>query len=111
MSAAEERDAIDTRRAERIVGALKARGVTVDLEEREGEIMFVRAVDAKGKHRGIRGRVKLGEGPVSLRRRLLWTLAIDVEHDEVGCQCRARPTPSGSCPAARALLRRLKEAS
>ncbi len=105
MGAAEERDALETRRAERIVGALKARGVTLD-EKRDGNTLLVRAVDRKGQHRGIQGVVKKGEGPLALRRRLLWTLAIDVEHDETGCQCN-----HVSCPAAAALLRRLKEAS
>ena len=49
-----------------------------------------------------RGRVKKGETAASLKRRLLWAIAIDVEHDATGCACTG-----GNCPAGAALHRRL----
>lgn len=97
----EQRDELEEKRSAKIVEALKTRGVSLD-EKREGNTVLVRAVDSKGQHRGVQGSVKKGETAAALRRRLLWTIAIDVEHDATNCACAGN-----NCPAAAALLRRL----
>jgi hypothetical protein len=100
-----EKDALEEKRADKIAEALKARGVTVSVMRvrNASEDRFdVSTIDASGKRRGATGRVKKGETAASLKRRLLWVIAIDVEHDATGCACTG-----GNCPAGAALHRRL----
>ncbi len=105
MGAADDLVALETRRAERIAAALKDRGVTFTFRTEDGRTLLD-SVDSNGVRRGCGGTVKNGETIESVRRRLLWTLAIDVEHDATGCACTG-----GRCPAAKALQRRLSEAA
>ena len=102
-----EKDALEEKRADKIAEALKARGVTVSVmrvRNASEDRIDVSTIDASGKRRGATGRVKKGETAASLKRRLLWVIAIGVEHDATGCACTG-----GDCPAGRALHRRLSE--
>lgn len=102
-----EKDALEEKRADKIAAALKDRGVQVSVmrvRNAAEDRIDVLSIDASGKRRGATGRVKKGETKASLKRRLLWSIAIDVEHEVTGCTCDG----SGRCPAAVALRRRLR---